>query len=62
MDYLPLLTAYRDQLALLNHAMASIDSENWMVDVLDYKTYMVPSNSETSCLAHEELRYYAAVV
>ena len=57
-----LLIDYRDQLALLSHAMASIDADNWMTDVLDFKTYMAPSEPGGSCGSTQPFKYYAAIV
>ncbi|KAF1846042.1 uncharacterized protein K460DRAFT_286403 [Cucurbitaria berberidis CBS 394.84] len=54
--------ASRDQFALLNHAMACIDHDNWMTDVLDFKTYMVASKRDASTSRRPRLKYYAAVV
>jgi len=56
------LFLHSDQLALLNHAMASIDADNWMTDVLDYKTYMAPSSSTGSGPSTYTYKYYAAIV
>ncbi|KAA8622962.1 F-box domain-containing protein [Pyrenophora tritici-repentis] len=54
--------AKSDQLSLLNHAMASIDADNWMTDVLDYKTYMAPCSSTQSGASTRTFNYYAAIV
>ncbi|KAL6708782.1 hypothetical protein ACN47E_002478 [Coniothyrium glycines] len=54
--------AKRDHLALLNQALASIDADNWMTDVLDFKTYMMSSHTGTSNPNPQKLKYYAAVV
>jgi hypothetical protein len=43
--------------------MASIDAENWMTDVLDYKTRMVPAiRASSSGAQRKPLKYYAAIV
>ena len=42
--------------------MACIDHDDWMTDVLDFKTYMVASKPEPSTAARPMLKHYAAVV
>jgi hypothetical protein len=49
-------------LAQLNHTMECIDSDNWMTDVLDYKTYMVTHEMERAEFKRQPLKHYAAVV
>lgn len=51
-----------DTLALLTHTMACIDQEDWMTDVLDFKTYMIGSVTERSISPKAPLRYYAVIV
>ena len=52
----------RDTLALLTHTMACIDLDDWMTDVLDFKTYMIGSLFERSHSSSAPLKYYAAIV
>jgi hypothetical protein len=42
--------------------MASIDADNWMTDVLDFKTYMAPSESGGPSGETQTFKYYAAIV
>lgn len=56
-----LLIICRDEFALLTHAMACIDQDNWMTDVLDFKTYMVGSKPDGST-SKSRLKHYAAIV
>jgi hypothetical protein len=56
------LIVYSDQLAQLNHCMASINSDNWMTDVLEFKTYIALSEPSGSSESTQTLMYYAAIV
>ena len=42
--------------------MACIDLDDWMTDVLDFKTYMIGSLFERSTTPAMPLMYYAAIV
>jgi hypothetical protein len=53
---------YSDQLALLTHTMSCIDRDDWMTDVLHFKTSMHSSAVERASSAAPPLKYYAAVV
>lgn len=51
-----------DQLAQLTHMMCCIDQDNWMTDVLNFKTSMFARDVERASSANPPLKYYAAVV
>jgi hypothetical protein len=51
-----------DQLAQLTHMMACIDQDNWMTDVLYFKTSMFSREIEKASSVARPLKYYAAVV
>ncbi|KAF3005835.1 hypothetical protein E8E13_008587 [Curvularia kusanoi] len=54
--------AKRDTLALLTHTMSCIDLDDWMTDVLDFKTYMIGSLAERKISSSAPLQHYAAIV
>jgi hypothetical protein len=60
--HLEVLIQCSDQLAQLTHMMACIDQDNWMTDVLHFKTSMFSREIEKSSRASLPLKHYAAVV
>jgi hypothetical protein len=53
---------HSDTLALLTQTMSCIDLDDWMTDVMDFKTYMIGSLFERKTSSSAPLKHYAAIV
>ena len=53
---------HSDTLALLTHTISCVDLDDWMTDVMDFKTYMIGSLFERKTSSSAPLKHYAAIV